>query len=63
MKYNIVKRNTIEDLEEAVNEKLEKGWECLGGLTSFFISPTMTYKAEVVYTQAMIWKPYKPSFR
>jgi hypothetical protein len=61
MKYIIVERNTIEDLEKAVNEKLEEGWECLGGLSSFFITPSMIYKAKVVYNQAMIKKPYKRS--
>ena len=61
MKYIIVDSNRTDDLEKAVNEKLEEGWECLGGLSSFFVSPTLRLDAETVYTQAMIKKPYKPS--
>ncbi len=63
MKYIIVDSNRTDDLEKAVNEKLEEGWECLGGLSSFFVSPNMHYKADTVYAQAMIKKPYKDPFR
>lgn len=62
MEYIIIEENTIKDLEKAVNEKLTYDeWECLGGVSSFFISPNMIYKTGIVYTQAMIKKPYKPS--
>lgn len=63
MEYIIVEKNTIKGLEKVVNEKLEDGWECLGGLSSFSIPPSAIYKAKVVYAQAMIKKPYKDPFR
>jgi hypothetical protein len=45
MEYNIASSDTIDDLENNVNEMIDDGWEPSGGLT---ISP------DGIYLQAMV---------
>jgi hypothetical protein len=52
MKYAIVQKMDPESLVQIVNESLEKGWECQGGLTTIFDNRSGT----VMYVQALVKK-------
>ena len=49
MKYQIVTDTKISRFEEKINELLNKGWVCQGGISVIKFS-----LAEIVYHQAMI---------
>jgi hypothetical protein len=63
MEYIIVQQASLEDQMKAVNLRLEAGWECVGGLCSMFVPSDVPNSTQMVYTQAMIKKPYKDPFR
>ncbi len=61
MEYIIVQQLSLEDQMKAVNLRLEDGWECAGGVSTF-TALTEEDGNVTVYIQAMIKKPYKDPF-
>ena len=53
IKYDIICDAFLDDLIKAVNEKIKKGWQLVGGIA------TMTHQPNTVFYQAMI-KEDKP---
>jgi len=62
MEYIIVQQLSLDDQMKAVNLRLEDGWECAGGVSTF-VALNEVNKSTTVYIQAMIKKPYKDPFR
>lgn len=47
---------------KAVNLRLEDGWECIGGVSTF-VALNEENESVTAYTQAMIKKGYQDPFR
>lgn len=62
MEYIIVQQFSLDDQVKAVNLRLEDGWECVGGLSTF-TALTEKNGSVTVYVQAMIKKPYSDPFK
>ena len=55
MKYIIVQQLSLDGQTKAVNLRLEDGWECIGGVSTF-TALTEKNGSVTVYVQAMIKK-------
>ena len=62
MEYIIVQQLSLNDQMKAVNQRLEDGWECTGGVSTF-AALNEENESVTAYTQAMIKKPYKDPFK
>lgn len=56
MRYIVVKSYKIENLVNAVNQRVEEGWTPLGGIAISMAGSTMGSFLEYEYAQAMLNK-------